>query len=303
LVSSGTTRKVRSVRRFCNVRLPGAIKPAPWLRASACALALLASPLEAASEKIPSIAELLSAPDEERLAWAYQLEQGDGVPRQIDLAIHLFCSLAWNGHPKAAFELGWIYLSGRDLPKDEVRGMAWINESATLADPPARRLGKRPSDNTPTQPDCVVPDRVGNWTIWTPADAVKEDTLAGLTQEMAPRYGLDPSLVLAIIEVESAFDPRAISSKGAQGLMQLMPATSTRFGVQDPFDPVQNLAGGMAYLRWLLKQFRGNLPKALASYNAGEHAVARHGGIPPYPETQDYVKKVLTRYQQTLGLL
>ena len=119
-----------------------------------------------------------------------------------------------------------------------------------------------------------------------------------LVRDLAPGYGLNPELVLAVIEVESNFNATAKSHKQAQGLMQLIPATAKRFGVSDPWDPHQNLKGGMAYLRWLLDHFDGNLRLALAGYNAGEEAVRRHGGVPPYKETQNYVKRIA----QVLGV-
>ena len=119
-----------------------------------------------------------------------------------------------------------------------------------------------------------------------------------LVEEMAPTYGLDPKLVLAVISVESAFQVEAVSSANARGLMQLIPATAERFGVRNLFDPAQNLRGGMAYLKWLLKRFKGNVALALAGYNAGEGAVQKYGGIPPYKETQGYVQKIRRLYDK-----
>ncbi|EPX87373.1 Soluble lytic murein transglycosylase, partial [Rubellimicrobium thermophilum DSM 16684] len=113
---------------------------------------------------------------------------------------------------------------------------------------------------------------------------------------------VSPALVLAVIAVESAGDPSAVSRAGAQGLMQLMPATAARFGVQDSLAAAQNIAGGVAYLDWLFGHFGGDPILALAAYNAGEGAVREAGGVPPYPETRAYVPKVLTAWTVARGL-
>jgi len=121
--------------------------------------------------------------------------------------------------------------------------------------------------------------------------------VARLVDDVAPAYGLEPKLLLAVIATESGFRAGAVSPKGAKGLMQLMPATAVRFGVRDPFDPEQNVRGGARYLNQLLRLFGNDLRLALAAYNAGEDAVMRHGrSVPPYPETQQYVTRVLGRY-------
>ncbi|MEQ8897114.1 MAG: lytic transglycosylase domain-containing protein [Roseovarius sp.] len=113
---------------------------------------------------------------------------------------------------------------------------------------------------------------------------------------------VSPALVLAVIAVESGGRSAAESHKGAQGLMQLMPDTATRFGVTDSLSSDQNIKGGVAYLDWLLKEFGGDAVLALAGYNAGENAVKKHGGVPPYSETRDYVPKVLAAFQVAGGL-
>ncbi|NLF52128.1 MAG: lytic transglycosylase domain-containing protein, partial [Leptolinea sp.] len=110
------------------------------------------------------------------------------------------------------------------------------------------------------------------------------------------KYGVDADLVKAVIQNESAYDAQAISSAGAMGLMQLMPATAANLGVEDPMDPAQNIEGGVKLLRELLNQFSGNLTNTLAAYNAGPGAVQQYGGVPPYQETQTYVKRVLSTY-------
>ncbi len=121
------------------------------------------------------------------------------------------------------------------------------------------------------------------------------ESLRKMIFNSASNQGVDPALVEAIVAVESAFNPMAVSVKGAMGLMQLMPVTASRYGVADPFDPKQNVIGGVRYLRDLLLRFE-NLLHAVAAYNAGERAVLRYQGLPPYPETQDYVRKVLDRF-------
>ena len=119
------------------------------------------------------------------------------------------------------------------------------------------------------------------------------DRYEALIQEYAIRRSLRPELVRAVIQVESGFNPRALSPKGAMGLMQLMPATARSLGVNDPWDPAQNIRGGTDYLRKLLDEYEGNEELALAAYNAGSGAVAKYGRrIPPYRETRDYVRKV-----------
>lgn len=116
--------------------------------------------------------------------------------------------------------------------------------------------------------------------------------------ESSLRHGIDPLLIYAQMHQESSFNRRAISPKGARGLMQLMPATARRFGVTDIFDPKQNIEGGVKYMRWLLDTFNQDLSLALAGYNAGEKAVMKYGWrIPPYAETREYVRRILTRYR------
>jgi soluble lytic murein transglycosylase-like protein len=121
--------------------------------------------------------------------------------------------------------------------------------------------------------------------------------ISQMVEQTANRFKVDPELVHAIIRVESGYDSQAVSSKGAMGLMQLIPATAQRFGVANPFDPKQNIEGGVTYLKHLLDLFGGDLPLSLAAYNAGEHTVQRSGGIPAIAETQNYVRKITSIYQ------
>jgi soluble lytic murein transglycosylase len=123
------------------------------------------------------------------------------------------------------------------------------------------------------------------------------DGLIGLT---AREQRVQPALVKAVIAAESGFDPEAVSRKGARGLMQLMPTTASRLGVEDPLHPTENVRGGTRYLRLMLDRY-GDIERAVAAYNAGPGAVDRHGGIPPYRETQDYVRRVMTYYRYYHG--
>nr|WP_320132794.1 transglycosylase SLT domain-containing protein [uncultured Holophaga sp.] len=129
---------------------------------------------------------------------------------------------------------------------------------------------------------------------------LRSPELLAMVDEIAATQGVDPFLARAIIQAESAFNYKARSHVGALGLMQLMPATAQRFGVLDPFDPRQNITGGTKYLRWLLDRFKGDTTKVVAAYNAGEGAVDKYGGIPPYSETRAYVPKVLDLYRRKL---
>lgn len=130
---------------------------------------------------------------------------------------------------------------------------------------------------------------------FTTGDAVVD----GFIEESCERYKIDPLLIYAQMNQESAFKKKAISHKGASGLMQLMPDTATRFGVKDIYDPQQNIDAGVKYMRWLLDRFEGDLSLALAGYNAGEGAVKKYGNkIPPYRETKNYVARIMAHYEQ-----
>jgi hypothetical protein len=113
------------------------------------------------------------------------------------------------------------------------------------------------------------------------------------------RHGIDPRFIHAVIWQESKYKPKAVSHAGAQGLMQLMPATARRFGCSDPHDEASNVEAGTRYLSWLLKRFNGDVKLALAGYNAGEGAVDKYHGVPPYNETRNYVRKIVANYGQT----
>lgn len=120
--------------------------------------------------------------------------------------------------------------------------------------------------------------------------------LLNMISQIAHKHGVDDKLVKAVIRQESGFNPNAKSHCGAMGLMQLMPSTAKTLGIKDPYNAVQNVDGGVRHLKWLLSKYNGNVILALAAYNAGSGAVDKYSGVPPYPETQNYVKKILANY-------
>lgn len=125
---------------------------------------------------------------------------------------------------------------------------------------------------------------------------MSKNQILGLIDAAANKYGVDPKLVRALVKQESGFNPDAKSHAGALGLMQLMPETARSLGVNDPMDPVQNVEGGVKYFKSMLDRFHGNKILALAAYNAGPNAVSKYNGVPPYKETQNYVKSILSQY-------
>jgi soluble lytic murein transglycosylase-like protein len=184
-----------------------------------------------------------------------------------------------------------LLANGQTMKVSSVRqeqGLVWLGlkEGGEIALPAAEVRG-------------VVPDEVLDEVLEEIASAPAGSDLAVLATAAARRHKLDPALVLALVQVESAFQPRAVSPKGARGLTQLMPGTARELGVKDAFDPEQNLDGGARYLRQLLTRYGGDLKRALAAYNAGPGAVDRHQGVPPYRETRQYVRRVLEKYKKT----
>jgi soluble lytic murein transglycosylase-like protein len=155
----------------------------------------------------------------------------------------------------------------------------------------------KPVAAPPAVPMTADTEATGSF-VKPPAPAADEDPIDRIVKEAAERHRVDPALVKAVITTESGWDPHAISRKGAEGLMQLIPGTAERFGVGNPFDPAQNVEGGTTYLKWLLDRYNGDLRKTLAAYNAGEGAVDQVGGVPRYRETQQYVQKVTHAYFQ-----
>jgi Transglycosylase SLT domain len=206
-----------------------------------------------------------------------------------------------------------VVLTGGEVMK--VAGYETDGETARLSlmqggriSLPIGRIERVVDDEVTPEPD-PPPPAAASIALLVPASVplefdesqpVPEGPYGPLIYETAKRHSLNPKVVAALIRQESAGKPRAVSHKGARGLMQLMPATAHRFGVKKEhlFDPAKNLEAGARYLRWLTDRFPNDLARILAAYNAGEGAVERYGGIPPYRETRDYVRRIFT----TLGL-
>ena len=255
----------------------------------------------AAAEELPDVSALEAAakggdvPALMMLAGMY--ERGENVERDFTRSNALYCKAAARGNVDAIFRLGQLYATGREMMPNEGVGALLVNKAAELGNERAKALLPYISRGVGSVlPSCMsepLADVVASPTV----PMVKNDVVR-LVERWAPQYSIDPALVMALIRVESKFDATAVSPKNAQGLMQLIPATASRFGVKNPFDIVDNLKGGLAYLRWLMSYFKGDVPLVLAAYNAGEQAVERYRGIPPYRETRNYVKQITSVYKK-----
>jgi transglycosylase-like protein with SLT domain/Sel1 repeat-containing protein len=234
-------------------------------------------------------------------------EHGEGVDKNQELAASLYCDASRHGDAEAQYSLGWMYANGRGVPRDDNMASYFFGLAAEQGHEYAKKMLRFVGDYVdPEVPQCMrktftKPEQRQQSVRYKPSSELAEfvpitpdeKLVFALVNRYAPEYGIDPKLVLAVIKQESNFNPAARSSKNAQGLMQLIPETAARFNVKRPFDPEQNMRGGLAYLRWLLAYFQGNVPLVVAAYNAGEGAVNRFRGIPPYPETHAYVRRIM----------
>jgi len=234
-------------------------------------------------------------------AQAALYEHGRGVRQDYAAAYQLYCKAALLGDSMAAYNLGWMYFNGRGLPRQAGLAVGWFKRAAKAGDAYAARMvahygAVQAAEDPACQPEPPPPVV----TATLKRKNSHRGAVADWVERIAPVYSIDPELVMAVIQAESGFNPSALSPKNAQGLMQLIPATAERFGVKDIWDPEQNIRGGTAYLHWLLRHFSGKVEWALAAYNAGERTVEQYQGVPPYKETQSYVKRILASYQKTI---
>ena len=237
---------------------------------------------------------------------AIALENGEGVARDPLRAAALYCQIARAGDAQAQYNLGWMYANGRGVARNDATAAYFFQAAAQQGLTVAQRMLQIVGEPASVVPHCMRPPEPPpapppEPETMTPKDSpsrVNYEVLAprkifDMVMTMAPQFQVEPQLALAIIAAESNFNSLAISPKNAQGLMQLIPTTSERFRVSNPFDPAQNIRGGLTYLRWLLAYFQGDIALVAAAYNAGEGAVERHRGIPPYLETRAYVQRIL----------
>jgi len=239
-------------------------------------------------------------------AEAIALEHGEGVAKDVVKAMAIYCDAARRGDAQAQFNLGWIYANGRGVVRDDGIAAQLFQMAANSGHPQAANMLRLVGAPASKVLDCLRENPVADATATTILDE-KDELLAGASAErkvivdlvfrLAPEYQVNPKLALAVITAESAYNVYARSPKNAQGLMQLIPDTAARFNVKNAFDPVQNIRGGLAYLRWLLAYFRGDVTLVAAGYNAGEGAVDKYRGVPPYRETQGYVKSIISLFK------
>ena len=232
-------------------------------------------------------------------------------------AANLYCEASRYGSAEGVYRLGMLYAFGRGVPANRNFAANLFGIASTHGHYEAQKMLETIEITTNDTPLCVLeavaPERApviqssttqkSNYAGSPGIDSYVENLpknklwVVELVGTIAEWYKVDPKLVLSIITAESNFKVTAKSNANAHGLMQLIPATAERFNVKNAYNASQNIKGGVAYLRWLLSYFRGDVTLAVAAYNAGEGAVDRYHGVPPYKETKNYVKKVMALYQ------
>lgn len=261
------------------------------------------------SNELPQVRVLL----ERALTYERDVDEYEG---EWQAAI-LYCEASRLGSAEAQYRLGMLYAFGKGVPDERALAASLFSVAASQGHFEAQKMLETIEMTTSHLPPCaveaVLPERAPR-PVQIAASAPdvapridqyvenlpnKKKWVVELVYTLADWYQIDPRLALSVISVESNFNTGAQSSKAAMGLMQLIPQTAERFNVRNAYDAAQNIRGGLKYLRWLLSYYRGDVTLALAAYNAGERAVDRYRGVPPYQETRDYVKRVLYLYERT----
>lgn len=228
-------------------------------------------------------------------------ETGVGLKRNLRLAIKLYCDAAIMGSAEAFFRIGRVFARGPSYARNPALANAYLAQAVQLGHHGAINYFDETVPFMPLAGDCSALDPGDATEVaeafdlegYLSALSPAKRQIADLIRRHAAHYDIDVRVALAIALAESNLNATAVSPKNAQGVMQLIPDTQERFGVTRPFDPESNIKGGLAYLKWLKARFDGDWLLIAAAYNAGEGAVDRYGGIPPYAETEAYVKRVL----------
>jgi len=233
----------------------------------------------------------------------------NGVRNYAEAAAQ-YCKAARDSNDaNAQFALGWMYVNGRGVEKNENVAALFFTKAAEQGHESAKNWLASSKGNAlqADLPKCMLPNPptitaqnnyTNNQTESVSAPFYSKGPIYKLVNKIAPRFKIETDLAMAFIAVESGFNPKATSPKNARGLMQLIPETAARFNVKNSYDPEDNIKGGLAYLQWLLTYFEGDVKLVAAAYNSGENAVEKYKGVPPYPETQKYVRKIASLYKK-----
>lgn len=258
----------------------------------ACAVLLAAATARAQTPELEAPRALAAL--EQGLA----AEMGRGLRRNALLAIRLYCDAALTGSSEGFYRIGRVLAQGPLHLRNPALANAYFAQAAQLGHHAAIDYFDETVPFAPLEGDCSkleIGVATGSFDLdgYLSALPPAKRRIAELIRRHAARYGIDARIALAVALAESNLNAQAVSPKNAQGVMQLIPDTQARFGVTRPFDPESNIKGGLAYLKWLKARFDGDWSLIAAAYNAGEGAVEKHGGIPPYRETEAYVRRVL----------
>lgn len=277
--------------------------------------------LEAPVINTQEVKKSLNNPNAMLVEMAFNFKKGENSPRNYAEVAAKYCKAAKYGDADAQYALGWMYENGRGVEENKKIAVQLYTMAAEQGHARAKESLTYFEDVTPesTLLTCLLPDPpaapVVGTTVNTPSVDNKSEkqeitartaalfksqaSILKIVKKLAPKYSIDENLAMSFIAVESNFNVQATSAKNAQGLMQLIPETAARFGVKDAYKAEDNIKGGLAYLQWLLAYFEGDVALVAAAYNAGEAAVVKYKGVPPYAETQQYVKKISKLYNNT----
>jgi len=290
-----------------NRRLLNGCLFAGWLLTAAFAHAgLSASEQAVIADESPKARALLER--------ALLLEKNNTALNGAWQAAVAYCEAARLGSVEGQYRLGMLYAFGRGVPEDRALAASLFSVASSQGHHEAHNMLLTIQISTSQLPPCVMqdvlPEKGWDWGLkstrvyggsierYLESLPDRKRWVVALVDTLSGWYEIDPRLALSIISVESNFKTTAKSPKAAMGLMQLIPGTAERFNVRNAYNATQNIKGGLAYLRWLLAYYEGDVALAAAAYNAGEGAVNRHQGVPPYAETRQYVQRVMQLYQR-----